>query len=65
MLQPPTAFPAPGSYGVTQRVTLLTDSPNATIHYTLDGSTPTAASPVYDPFVLPVLPAVGVLPSRV
>jgi len=27
---------------------LTTETPNATIHYTLDGSTPTAASPVFD-----------------
>lgn len=53
----PTAFPASGTFGVTQRVTLLSETPGATIHYTLDGSLPTATSPVFDPYVLPVLEA--------
>ena len=42
---PPTAFPAPGTYAVEQRVSLLA-TPVATIHYTTDGSTPTTTSPV-------------------
>jgi glyoxylase-like metal-dependent hydrolase (beta-lactamase superfamily II) len=53
----PTAFPASGSFGVTQRVTLLSDTPDALIHYTMDGSSPTAESPVFNPYVLPVLEA--------
>lgn len=53
----PTAFPPPGIYGVTQRVTLLSATPGAVIHYTTDGSPPTTASPVFDPFKLPVLEA--------
>ena len=53
----PTAFPAPGTFGVTERVTLLSATPGAAIHYTTDGSLPTPASPVFDPFVLPVLEA--------
>jgi len=44
-LSPPTAFPAPGTYAVEQRISLLA-APGATIHYTTDGSTPTFASPV-------------------
>jgi len=53
----PTAFPASGSFGVTQRITLLSDTPGAVIHYTMDGSTPTTESPVFDPYILPVLEA--------
>ncbi|HEX5689448.1 MAG TPA: MBL fold metallo-hydrolase [Roseiflexaceae bacterium] len=54
----PTAFPAPGVFGVTQRITLLCDTPGATIHYTLDGSTPDQSSPAFDTFQLPVLEAI-------
>ena len=53
----PTAFPESGTFAVTQRVTLTTTTPGATIHYTTDGSAPTSASPVFDPFVRPVLEA--------
>ncbi|MBN8457486.1 MAG: autotransporter-associated beta strand repeat-containing protein [Verrucomicrobia bacterium] len=43
----------PGGYQGTPSVTLTTQD-GATIHYTLDGSPPTAASPVYtDPLTLP------------
>lgn len=55
----PTAIPAPDTFHVTQRVTLLCATPGATIHYTVDGSMPSAASPVFDPYVLPVLDAVN------
>lgn len=55
----PTAFPEPGTFAVTQRVTLLCATPGATIHYTADGSAPSVASPVFDPYVLPVLEAVN------
>ena len=55
----PTAFPAPGTFGVTQRVTLLCATPGATIHYTTDGSAPTESSSVFDPYKLPVLDAVN------
>jgi glyoxylase-like metal-dependent hydrolase (beta-lactamase superfamily II) len=48
-LSPPTVFPAPGSYPTTESITLLDDDPQATIHYTLDGSMPTSKSTVYDP----------------
>ena len=48
-LDPPTAFPLPGTYPTTESVTLMNADPQATIHYTLDGSSPTSKSPVYDP----------------
>jgi alpha-tubulin suppressor-like RCC1 family protein/subtilisin family serine protease len=41
-----TATPAGGSYAASQTVT-LTSNESATIYFTLDGSTPTTASPVY------------------
>jgi hypothetical protein len=43
----PTMSPKPGSYSSTQSVTLSDGTPGAVIHYTSDGSTPTATSPVY------------------
>ena len=55
----PSAFPESGSYGVSQRVTLLCATPGATIHYTLDGSEPDRASPTFDPYQLPVLEALN------
>jgi glyoxylase-like metal-dependent hydrolase (beta-lactamase superfamily II) len=59
MTATPTAFPAAGTFAVTQRITLLCDTPGATIHYTMDGSTPTRRSAVFDPYVLPVLEAIN------
>ncbi|MFM7677522.1 MAG: chitobiase/beta-hexosaminidase C-terminal domain-containing protein, partial [Roseiflexaceae bacterium] len=52
-LLPPTAFPAPGTYAVEQRVALIAPA-DTTIHYTIDGTTPTTASPVLaaDGFIL-------------
>lgn len=52
MVQPPTAYPKPGVYDAPPMITLLADTPNATIHYTLDDTTPTQASPVFDPYRL-------------
>ena len=48
-LNPPTVFPEPGTYPTTESITLLDDDPQATIHYTFDGSIPTSKSPVFDP----------------
>ncbi len=48
-LDPPTVFPAPGTFPTTESITLMDADSHATIHYTWDGSTPTSKSPVYDP----------------
>jgi glyoxylase-like metal-dependent hydrolase (beta-lactamase superfamily II) len=58
-LPAPTAFPASGTYATTISVTLLDADPGAQIHYTLDGSVPTAASPTFDPVRLFFLGAVS------
>lgn len=42
------AVPATGEVYVGTKVTLSTDTPNATIYYTIDGSEPSTASAVYD-----------------
>ncbi len=42
----PTVFPEPGSFPTTESLTLLDTVADAEIHYTLNGSIPTAASPV-------------------
>jgi glyoxylase-like metal-dependent hydrolase (beta-lactamase superfamily II) len=55
----PTAFPNSGTFGVTQRVTLLSTTPGAIIHYTTDGSVPTASSSIFDRDKLPVLEAIN------
>ena len=55
----PTAFPAAGTYAVTTRITVLCDTPGATIHYTTDGSVPTTASALFDAYNLPVLEAIN------
>ena len=43
----PTISPNGGALGPSDTVTLATTTAGATIHYTLDGSTPTVSSPVY------------------
>lgn len=43
----PAFDPAPAAFEGGQRVTLSTPTPGAVIHYTTDGSTPTAESPTY------------------
>lgn len=48
-LDAPTAFPPSGTFPTTESVTLLDSDPQATIHYTWDGSAPTSKSAVYDP----------------
>ncbi len=48
-LPPPTIFPAPGTYFNTTSLSLRDEVPGAEIHYTWDGSEPTASSPLFDP----------------
>jgi hypothetical protein len=43
----PAFNPVAGTYSGAQAVTLSTTTPGAAIHYTIDGSTPTVASPTY------------------
>ena len=43
----PAFSPAPGGYTTPQSVTLYDATPGSTIYYTLDGSTPSAASNLY------------------
>lgn len=43
----PAFTPPGGSYSSTQTVTIVDATRDAAIHYTLNGTTPTAASPVY------------------
>jgi len=50
---PPVFNPAGGTYTAAQTVAMGEQTPGATIHYTLDGSVPTANSPVYSsPFIV-------------
>src|SRR5689334_12987634 len=48
-LPAPTVFPEPGTYSNTTSLSLIDAAPGAEIHYTWDGSEPTASSPLYDP----------------
>jgi len=43
----PVFTPSAGTYAAAQNVTITSTTPGAVIKYTLDGSTPTAASPTY------------------
>lgn len=43
----PVFSPAAGSYTASQSVTLSTPTPGASVHYTTDGSTPSASSTLY------------------
>ena len=47
MVATPTFTPAAGTYSSTQNVTIECETEGATIHYTTDGSEPTADSPVF------------------
>src|SRR6185503_11135416 len=54
----PAFNPPGGAYPLPQRVTITSATPNVTIYYTTDGSTPTTASNVYSgPVLVTVLPA--------
>ena len=48
-LPTPTIFPPPGTYSNTTSLSLMDAAPGAEIHYTWDGSDPSASSPVFDP----------------
>ena len=50
--QTPIAIPVPGTYVDSILVDLNSDTPNATIRYTLDGSEPTGSSTIYDTPIL-------------
>jgi alpha-tubulin suppressor-like RCC1 family protein len=45
--QPPTFSPTPSTYHTEQVVTINSPTPGATIHYTTNGTDPTAASTLY------------------
>jgi len=61
----PTFTPAAGSYASAQSVTIADASDGAAIHYTLDGSTPTASSPVYGgPIAVGVTTTVKAMATR-
>lgn len=47
-LPAPTVFPAPGTYSNTTALSLRDAAPGVEIHYTWDGSEPTASSPLFD-----------------
>jgi glyoxylase-like metal-dependent hydrolase (beta-lactamase superfamily II) len=48
-LATPRVFPLPGTYPTTESIFFYSDEPGVEIHYTFDGSNPTAASPVFNP----------------
>ena len=45
----PVITPGTGTYSKEQAVNISCSTPGATIHYTTDGSTPTASSPIFSP----------------
>ncbi|MFA7056221.1 MAG: chitobiase/beta-hexosaminidase C-terminal domain-containing protein [Candidatus Cloacimonadales bacterium] len=52
-VETPTFSPTAGTYNGSVEVTISSDTENATIHYTLDGTDPTITSAVYNtPFTL-------------
>jgi serine/threonine-protein kinase len=58
---PPVFTPAAGAYAEAQPVVISDTTPNAVIHYTVDGSTPTDASPIYNILPITSLPSGAVL----
>lgn len=48
----PSFSPGGGTYTAAQTITITDATPNATVYYTSDGSTPTTASPVYSKPIL-------------
>ena len=58
----PTASPAGGTFTTPPTITLADTTPGAAIHYTVDGSSPTAGSPLYTvPFTLPASAVVSTI----
>ncbi|MCL4505488.1 MAG: chitobiase/beta-hexosaminidase C-terminal domain-containing protein [Chloroflexi bacterium] len=55
----PTAYPPPGQFSVTQRITLLCPTPGARIFYTTDGAQPDTSGRLFDPYKLIVLEALN------
>lgn len=51
----PYLSPATGTYDNVIAVGMYTNTPDASIHYTTDGSTPTLSSPVYDSANPPII----------
>ena len=47
-IEAPVITPETGTYYESQTVEMSCDTEGATIHYTMDGTTPTASSPVYE-----------------
>jgi sugar lactone lactonase YvrE len=54
----PTFTPGPGVYNAPTSITISDTTPNATIYYTLDGSTPTTSSTTYTAPLTPTGPTV-------
>ncbi len=63
------ADPKGGTYAATVPVLLTANSPAATIHFTLDGSDPNAASPIFTGirpiYILPFEPTTGAIQPSV
>jgi glyoxylase-like metal-dependent hydrolase (beta-lactamase superfamily II) len=53
----PTVHPPPGTYDVPVRVTLLCETPDVQLRYTIDDAPLSAQSPLFDPFKLILLEA--------
>ena len=56
----PCAYPMPGTYEIAYcHIYIASTTPNAIIHYTIDGSDPTMDSPVFDPISNGALSVLG------